>query len=451
MFCQACGRRLDHATGHCPACGGYPATAPGPAWPGTSGPGPVAADSVIRIGRDDRPGFNDIVIPPGHVQVSGRHAEVLVGPGGLRIRDVGSANGTFVNGQRIGPQPVPFDLSAQIHFGSLPFDTSVLFPWLAPARPAPPAVPPTQLAREYWGVAAGPPAVLPPQRRTVFENLVEGPLFPNLGLVYGILLLVVFFLPVVVVRSEVVTAFDLLGAEDLPGRSKVPILLMPLIGMGLLVSHFAKASQIAQGWIYLVSGLVPMLFSFSPAAGRAGIGGLVAGLEARLVLFQLAYIFLAWALAYRGHRPRDALGRLLLGIGAGVLVVQYLLPVAIPGEGSRPVLFALLAAMDHAPAWGGAIILMLLLPFVMALVSFSFLADSFSPRNGPARGPLACGVLTAVYPAFVVTTALLLVVVDENAPGLLLTALWAGTLLSYVFLFPVLGGTLLLGHVRKGT
>jgi hypothetical protein len=56
--------------------------------------------SEISLGREST---NDIVI--NDAEVSRRHARLLLQPGGYMIEDLGSTNGTFVNGQRLsGPQ-----------------------------------------------------------------------------------------------------------------------------------------------------------------------------------------------------------------------------------------------------------------------------------------------------------------------------------------------------------
>ncbi|HOP97157.1 MAG TPA: FHA domain-containing protein [Verrucomicrobiota bacterium] len=51
---------------------------------------------VNRIGRSSD---NDFQIP--HPTISNRHCEVAVSESGVLLRDLGSTNGTFVNGQRV--------------------------------------------------------------------------------------------------------------------------------------------------------------------------------------------------------------------------------------------------------------------------------------------------------------------------------------------------------------
>jgi hypothetical protein len=57
------------------------------------------ADGVTSLGRHD-----DCVIRIKSSQVSRRHCELLEAGGKLSVRDLGSSNGTFVNGKRITGQ-----------------------------------------------------------------------------------------------------------------------------------------------------------------------------------------------------------------------------------------------------------------------------------------------------------------------------------------------------------
>ena len=54
------------------------------------------ADGLIRIGRDD---VNDIVLD--ELSVSRKHAEVRPADDGFEVVDLGSTNGTFLNGRQI--------------------------------------------------------------------------------------------------------------------------------------------------------------------------------------------------------------------------------------------------------------------------------------------------------------------------------------------------------------
>ncbi len=57
---------------------------------------PIPVVGTIYFGRDPA-----ATVPLPHPQVSRRHAVVIGVPGGATIRDLGSANGTFVNGRRL--------------------------------------------------------------------------------------------------------------------------------------------------------------------------------------------------------------------------------------------------------------------------------------------------------------------------------------------------------------
>ena len=65
------------------------------------------------IGRSD---VADVVVP--HDDVSRRHAIISRRAGRYWIRDVGSANGTTVDGRPVGPEPMPFGEGSMIGLGS---------------------------------------------------------------------------------------------------------------------------------------------------------------------------------------------------------------------------------------------------------------------------------------------------------------------------------------------
>ncbi len=67
--------------------------------------------------------------------VSRSHARIIVQNGAITIEDVGSTNGTFVNGQKLTPQvPVPLVDGAEIAFGGTKL--TLRMPGTAPAQPA---------------------------------------------------------------------------------------------------------------------------------------------------------------------------------------------------------------------------------------------------------------------------------------------------------------------------
>ncbi len=71
---------------------------------------------VVTIGRTPE---NKIVVP--HPQVSSRHAQIVNQNGQLFLEDLGSANGTFVRGQRVTRgQKVPVQNGEKVYIGPMP-------------------------------------------------------------------------------------------------------------------------------------------------------------------------------------------------------------------------------------------------------------------------------------------------------------------------------------------
>jgi hypothetical protein len=115
--CPFCGAQKDPATGRC-ACSldaAGPVASLGVAAPAASGSGPrlIAVQGVymgqvfslggeVTIGRD--PG-NEVPLPED-TTVSRRHARLRAADGGYRVEDLGSSNGTFVNGGRVTEAPL---------------------------------------------------------------------------------------------------------------------------------------------------------------------------------------------------------------------------------------------------------------------------------------------------------------------------------------------------------
>lgn len=75
----------------------------------------------VLIGRDPTCG-----LPTGEVSVSRRHAEVSFVGERLVIRDMGSSNGTWVNGEPVGAEPQPLSPGQQIFLGHIP----LLIEWI---------------------------------------------------------------------------------------------------------------------------------------------------------------------------------------------------------------------------------------------------------------------------------------------------------------------------------
>ena len=96
----------------------------------------------FRVGRAGAVG-----LPLGVDSVSKRHAELFERGGALWVRDLGSRNGTFVNGERVGEKPL--DEGDILHFADVEFRV---------ARERLAAGPANDGARAKDGVARGPGA-----------------------------------------------------------------------------------------------------------------------------------------------------------------------------------------------------------------------------------------------------------------------------------------------------
>jgi len=136
------------------------------------------SEEVIMMGRDVT---NDIVI--GDAEMSRQHARLTRTPGGYVIEDLGSTNGTFVNGERLMAPRVlnPGDLVGMGETVTMTFDAvspesaaTVARPPVGPAKAVPPvqqAAPPVQQAVPHAvaaAPAAGAPAAAPKSRTTLF-------------------------------------------------------------------------------------------------------------------------------------------------------------------------------------------------------------------------------------------------------------------------------------------
>ncbi|MFA9445180.1 FHA domain-containing protein [Egicoccus sp. AB-alg6-2] len=130
MYCSQCGEQVPEDANFCPSCGAKVVTAPG---------GHEHTTAAIEVGAFDpshelgdlpalEPGTGMLVVVRGpnagarflldhdpvtvgrhpdsdifldDVTVSRRHAELGVGPEGALVRDLGSLNGSYVNGERV--------------------------------------------------------------------------------------------------------------------------------------------------------------------------------------------------------------------------------------------------------------------------------------------------------------------------------------------------------------
>ena len=151
-----------------------------------SGPTPGAAFALegdqLTIGRDST---NEITI--NDAEVSRRHARLTFQGGKYVLEDLGSTNGTFVNGQRLaGPrvlkagEVVSFGEQIVLVFEASTFDPAATMasPRVAAAVPSAsrPVTPPPPPTTDYAGsVPSGPPPMsAPPVKKTNMVPIIIG-------------------------------------------------------------------------------------------------------------------------------------------------------------------------------------------------------------------------------------------------------------------------------------
>lgn len=152
MSCPHCGAELHPGARHCPECGRPLLTSLSARhylFADQNGREFSLSDGVTRVGRD--PASNEIVLADS--SVSSRHAAIEVTPSAVVLRDLGSANGTCLNGVAIH-RPVQIGQGDRVRFG----DRELVFERQA-SQPSPvPRGIPTPVQRT-------PPAAIQPANR----------------------------------------------------------------------------------------------------------------------------------------------------------------------------------------------------------------------------------------------------------------------------------------------
>ena len=112
---------------------------------------PLAADRVV-IGRSGQPGAERIVLP--EPEASRQHLRLERGPMGWTVTDLGSTNGTFLNGQQLRPhEPHPLHPGDRLAMGG----AVLLVQEAGEAQAAPVAPQPPPAEPEVWPEAEAPP------------------------------------------------------------------------------------------------------------------------------------------------------------------------------------------------------------------------------------------------------------------------------------------------------
>lgn len=144
-------------------------------------------DKIVRIGRSIDA---DVVL--ASTSVSRAHAELRPDPSGWKLVDVGSAGGTYVDGNRVSE--VPLRGATQIQLGPAGPGSTITVtlddapvaagapPAQAPAPPPPPAMPgATAAPRPAAAVPPPPPGNLPPSSHAATQDISEMTIVPGMS------------------------------------------------------------------------------------------------------------------------------------------------------------------------------------------------------------------------------------------------------------------------------
>jgi hypothetical protein len=355
------------------------ANAPAPFQPqfGPAGQGPQGPQGPSFGGALPGP------IPPGAATLPPPSGFV---PQGGQFGGSATAATMFMNQgpapQAGGPAPAPFappPAGPQAPTFQQPFPQAQPYqpPPAQPFQPYPPQgqpyQPPGGGMAGYNPVPVSPqPPFLASQTAARMGRPVE-PFFESVRLVllvFGALLLIAFCTPV----STSPLAFHWTAILDLPGRAKIPPLLLASAGfLGVLMALIPLA-YVGRAALAAVLGLAPL------ALGLA----LADGLSWQSIVVPVGGVTLVAGLLLRNEYRNDVLPRILVTVG----VVAVLLPQLIPVAGALPIVGAF-KAIGAAAGKGKITAILELVPTVVALVSLI----AWLPGPGTAGAKILAWVL----------------------------------------------------------
>ncbi len=270
QFCAACGHRAAVSSGSAwssgPGAAAAPTAAPGPAPSGGSGTAPLRTVALDpgSVGLAVGPAPTEVIIgrdPSSHVVidnpvVSGRHARILrPASGTLAVEDLGSTNGTFVNGQRVLRQTITF--RDDVHVGSAPVplgDPRIAALLVRLVRRPPPGQPVLVGSGPECDLRVDAPGVAPVHAQLIegaggalsvrdggspAGTFVDGPLFRVTEAKlqpHSMLLLGTFALPVSIVAR-------LLADADSPGGGALAAAVAQSVHLDRAVVHIGRAEE----------------------------------------------------------------------------------------------------------------------------------------------------------------------------------------------------------------